>query len=91
MDHRWLIVGFTALVVLLIIFTQEKPKVISILIAIYGVWFIANLFPAVVSNIQKNISEQDLFAITTILGSLPIVALLVQRYKKGKKRPGTPT
>ena|SRR3989344_2589190 len=91
MDHRWIIIGIAVLVVGLIVFTQDKTKAISILISVYAVCFVALMIPAVVAAIEKNIPEKDLFILTIIQGSLPIVGLLVLKYKKGKKRPGLPT
>src|SRR3989344_6274538 len=88
-DHRWLFIGFAVFVVLLIVFTQDKPKAITILIIIYAVWFVALLIPGISANIEKTISENDLFILNIVIGSLPITALFVFEYKKGKKKIGT--
>lgn len=84
-DHRYFIVGFALLIVALLVITQDKPKAITFLIIIYTAWFFANLIPGFVRGYEKAVPSQDRLVLTIVFGIMPIIALLVHKYKRGKK------
>ena len=84
-DHRWLIIGFAVLVIVLLVVTQDKPKAITFLILIYTISFVAFLIPSFVKAYDKAVPSSDRFVINIVFGAMPVVALLVHKYKRGKK------
>lgn len=81
-DHRWLVVAFAVFVVVLIIFTQEKARAITILIGLYTLWFAISFIPNVMTTVEKAIPPKQLGVVKIIFGALPLAALLALKKKK---------
>ena len=78
----WLIFCVISVVIIIAIFALDKPKALSMLLIIYMLGFIAMLIPAVSKWLSVGLSSHDYYYAKTALGALPIVALIVLKYKK---------
>lgn len=87
-DHRWIIIAVAVVVVGLIVFAMDKPKAITTLLIVYGIGAVASYIPQVMAQFDKTVAVSDRLYIRIIFSALPLVALLVLKYKKGKKRIG---
>ena len=73
-DHLWLLLGFFVLVLALIIFTLEKSKAVLWILVLYALGFIAMQIDQI-PTVQYE---------SYIVGALPILALLVLKFKRKK-------
>ena len=89
-DHRWIIIGVAVLAVAGLVFSQEKHKSITILLGLYGIGLVMSYIPQLMQKYEEAILAQDRLYVDIIVQALPLIALLVMKYKKGKKRVGGP-
>ncbi|MEK7583354.1 MAG: hypothetical protein AAB483_03055 [Patescibacteria group bacterium] len=78
----WIIVGVIVVALIIAIFTLDKPKSLSMLLIVYIIGFVLLLIPAVMRWLTNNMTSHDLYYAKIALGALPIVALVVLKYKK---------
>ncbi len=77
----WLILGVAVILLVIAIFTLDKPKALSMLLIVYTIGFVLLLIPAVMKWITHNLTAHDLYYAKIALGALPIVTLIVHKYK----------
>ena len=87
-DHRWVIIGIAVVVVGIVVFALDKSKAMTTLLIAYGVGAVASYIPQVMQQFDRAVAVSDRLYIKIIISALPLVALLVLKYKKGKKRMG---
>lgn len=78
----WIVLGVVVVVLIIAIFTLDKPKSLSMLLILYIIGFILLLIPSVMKWLTRSLSAHDFYYAKIALGSLPIVALIVLKYKR---------
>lgn len=80
-ETSWLIAAFFVVVVILI-FTLDKSKTILIFLIAYTVGFAVMQFPSAMAWIDKRLTADELRYAKIGIGILPIIALLVLKFKR---------
>ena len=78
----WLVLGVAVIILVIAIFSLDKPKALSMLLILYVIGFVLMLIPVAIKWLTKSLSAHDLYYAKIALGALPIVAWLVLKYKK---------
>lgn len=80
----WLVIAF-GIILLILIFTLEKSKAILTLLVLYALGFIALQIPMATEWLKTVLNKQQLRYTTIGLGAIPIIVLLVVKFKKKRR------